>query len=144
MIVETRVGPVFPFTWVESQPVQTYATFQDNAVVNPATVCAVTNVNPIAITTVEAHGYWTGMWALVYGVGGNTAANGLAQITVTGANAFTIPVAGNGAYISGGNVVPAPKVTANCELGFGLAGGEYAVAELEVDPPPSGGGNMCF
>ena len=147
MIVETLLDPVFPFGWVESQPVQADATFQADAVVNPATISAATNVNPIAITTVEAHGYWTGMWALIYGAVGNTAANGLAQITVTGIYTFTIPVAGNGTWTSGGKVVPASKTTTNVEVGFGFAGGEDAVAELEIDPPPSGGGgggNTCF
>lgn len=69
---------------------------------NPVT--AATNANPIAITTTNAHGMSSGDSALISGVGGNTAANGQFIITKTGANTFTIPVAGTGAYTSGGVV----------------------------------------
>ncbi len=69
---------------------------------NPVT--AATNVNPIAITTTNAHNLSSGDSAIISGVGGNTAANGQFVVTVTGANTFTIPVAGNGAYTSGGIV----------------------------------------
>jgi hypothetical protein len=42
--------------------------------------------------------------ALISGVLGNTAANRQFVVTVTGLNTFTIPIAGNGAYTSGGIV----------------------------------------
>ncbi len=69
---------------------------------NPVT--AATNANPIAITTTNAHGMSSGDSAIISGVLGNTAANGQFVITSTGANTFTIPVTGNGAYTSGGIV----------------------------------------
>lgn len=68
----------------------------------PKLITNATNANPIVITTSAAHGYTTGNTVVISGVGGNTAANGRRTITVTGGTTFSIAVAGNGAYTSGG------------------------------------------
>lgn len=81
-------------------------------------ITAATNVQPIAVTS-TAHGLATGDSVLIQSVLGNTAANGISQVTVTGPNTFTIPQAGNGAYTSGGTVA---KVTIGTQLGNLLPG----------------------
>jgi hypothetical protein len=90
------------------------------------------NTNPIVITTgvkVGAaiqpypHLIQTGMSVTISGVGGNTAANTTAVATVTGPNTFTIPVAGNGAYTSGGVVTPNSP---NAEMSWNYSQGEQA------------------
>lgn len=70
------------------------------------TVTNATNASPIVITTAAAHNLASGMRVTISGVGGNTAANTTAVVTVTGATTFSIPVAGNGAYTSGGSGHP--------------------------------------
>lgn len=85
-----------------------------------STVSTVTGagVSPITVTTTAPHGYVTGQFVSIFGVGGNTNANGMFQVTVTGANTFqltgglsggTFPITlgtttGNGTYTSGGTV----------------------------------------
>lgn len=69
---------------------------------NPVT--GATNVSPIVITTSANHNLSSGDYALISGVGGNTAANGQFLATVISPTTFSIPVAGNGAYTSGGTV----------------------------------------
>lgn len=66
------------------------------------TVSNATNVNPIVITTTTNHGITTGQPVTVSGVGGNTNANGDHIATQLSPTTFSIPVAGNGAYTSGG------------------------------------------
>lgn len=72
----------------------------------------VSNTNPITVTTAVLvngvpvaypHLLQTGLSVTISGVSGTTSANTTANITVTGANTFTIPVAGNGAYVPGTN-----------------------------------------
>lgn len=76
-------------------------------------VTGATNTSPTITITVS--GSLPAEWANVTGakprakiinVLGNTAANGEWDCTPTGASTFTIPVAGNGAYTSGGTVAP--------------------------------------
>lgn len=78
-------------------------------------VTAASNTGTITITTAilinnvpvaYPHNFQTGLNVTIAGVLGNTNANTTAAITVTGLNTFTIPVAGNGAYTSGGVVTP--------------------------------------
>ena len=70
-----------------------------------ASVIAATNASPIAITTGAPHGLSTGDKVFLTGVTGNTAANGVWIITVTGGSNFTLNgSAGNGAYAGGGSV----------------------------------------
>ena len=64
-----------------------------------------TNATPIAITTAGPHGLVTGDAAIISGVLGNTAANGVCTVTRTGSTTFTInSSAGSGAYTGGGAV----------------------------------------
>lgn len=79
-------------------------------------VTAASNTNPITITvsgalpasffTAGYNGVPAGPLVDITGVQGNTAANGQFVATPTGASTFTIPVAGNGAYTTGGSVQP--------------------------------------
>jgi hypothetical protein len=69
------------------------------------TVTAATNATPIVLTTSAAHGLATGATVAVNGVLGNTAANGIWTLTVTGSTTFALDTSvGNGAYTSGGKV----------------------------------------
>lgn len=72
--------------------------------VSTRTVTAASNVAAIQITTSAVHGLTTGRTVAIDGVVGNTAANGYWTVTVIDTTNFTIPVAGNGAYVSGGTV----------------------------------------
>jgi hypothetical protein len=63
---------------------------------------------PCSIGTQTNHGLATGQWVTITGVGGCTAANGTWPVTVTDATHFTIPVAGNATYTSGGRAVVGP------------------------------------
>lgn len=79
-------------------------TWTSAALAGATNISAATNATPIAVTS-TAHGLSTGSTVVVTGVGGNTAANGTWEVTVTGANTFTLNgSAGNGAYTSGGTV----------------------------------------
>lgn len=71
-------------------------------------VTAATNAAPIAITTGTNHGLTTGDQVYVGGVNGNTAANGVWTIIVTGVTTFTCTGStGNGAWTNGGHVIDA-------------------------------------
>ncbi len=63
-----------------------------------------TNANPIVISTTAPHGLTTGDTVTIYNVGGNTAANGTRTITNVDTTHFSIAVAGNNNYTSGGRV----------------------------------------
>lgn len=65
------------------------------------TITTASNTNPITITTSTNHSLTTGQTITISGVTGNSAANGTFTITNTGANTFTIPVAGTGAGTGG-------------------------------------------
>lgn len=81
-----------------------------------ATITGATNATPIVITTSAAHGFETGDLIAQHGVGGNTAANSGTGTALTSGAFFAKvlstttyalyntsgPVAGNGAYTSGG------------------------------------------
>jgi hypothetical protein len=59
------------------------------------------NAGPIAITTDFAHGLINGQAIRVSGVQGNSAANGIFNVTVTGTNTFTLNGStGNGDYVA--------------------------------------------
>lgn len=77
----------------------------DNAYINGAVVTNVTNtLAPITVTTAIPNNFVNGQSVFISGVVGNTAANGVFTITVIDNQHFTIPVAGNGTYVSGGIV----------------------------------------
>lgn len=93
-------------------------------------VTGATNTNPIQITTgvtignrpiAYPHLFQTGLSVTLAGIGGNTNANGTFAITVTGPNTFTIPVAGNGTYTSGGVATPN---TPNAEMTWNYTAGD--------------------
>lgn len=69
-------------------------------------IASSTNANPIAVTTSAAHGMTTGDKADIKNHQTNTSANGVWSVTVTGANTFTIPVAGVGVGGATGVAVP--------------------------------------
>lgn len=96
----------------------------------PVAVTGATNTNPIVVSTApNLHGFSPGDQVAITGVGGNTAANSPANlpwtVTPTSATAFSIPVAGSGAYTSGGlatsfsyvNAVASPQVTKRAPRG---------------------------
>jgi hypothetical protein len=69
------------------------------------TVAGATNASPIVMNVV-AHGFNTGDSVEQEGIGGNTAANGLFQITRVDANHYNLNgTTGNGAYTSGGYAI---------------------------------------
>jgi hypothetical protein len=62
-----------------------------------------TSASPIVITTVTPHGRTTGQIVSIAGAEGNTAANGVWTVTVTGDNTLTLNGStGNGVYTGGG------------------------------------------
>jgi Neuraminidase-like domain len=72
---------------------------------NGLSLISVSNTAPIAIGTSRPHGLATGDRVLISGVSGNTAANGIFTVTVTGPAAFTLDgSAGNAAWTGGGTV----------------------------------------
>jgi hypothetical protein len=72
---------------------------------NALSLTSVSNATPIAIGTAKPHGLATGDRVLISGVSGNTAANGIFTITVTGPATFTLNgSAGNAAWMGGGTV----------------------------------------
>ena len=75
------------------------------------TITAATNATPIEITTSAVHGLVSGDFALVQGVVGNTAANGLWKVTYVSTTKVTLDGSvGNAPYDSGGT---AQKQTVN-------------------------------
>jgi hypothetical protein len=81
-------------------------------------IVGATNANPIVITTATPHNLVTGDTATITLVTGNTAANGTFLVTVIDTLDFSIPVAGNGSYVSGGTfttpngcVIPLGQIT---------------------------------
>lgn len=76
-----------------------------NGITPMLTITAASNANPITITTSTPHGLVNNQLVGVYGVNGNTAANGGWNITVVNSTQFTLNGAvGNGAYTNGGTV----------------------------------------
>lgn len=95
------------------------AAFKDSGVITGAA-----NANPIVITS-AAHGLATGNIVTITGVLGNTNANGTFSVTVLTADTFSIAVAGNSGYISGGawNVTGLYKVSLTVSAANGYASG---------------------
>jgi len=126
-----------PYTWVFTE-------------VNgrSATISAASNAAPIAVTTTTAHGYQTGDRVFVYGVVGNTAANGTWFIVVTSNTTFTLMGStGSGAYTSGGTVLQLSDVIEgdpspiSASLQMTLA---QASAQLIFPTPLNGNTNYYF
>lgn len=69
-------------------------------------IVGASNANPIVITTSTPHGLTTGNTVAIFGVLGNTNANGRRKVTVLSPTTFSLQgIAGNGVYTSGGYVV---------------------------------------
>lgn len=100
-----------------------------------------TNATPIVITTATPHGFATGQYVFIAGVGGNTAANNFWQITVTGATTFALNGSvGNGAYTAGGVVwkVMGIRSRLQCAIPLGLDSNgveQYAVRDAGLSAP---------
>ena len=95
------------------------------AFLDSGSITGATNANPIVITS-TAHGLTTGTRVTITGVGGNTAANTTAIATYVTDDTFSIPVAGNGAYTSGGtfNVTGAYSISVAATAANGFAAGQ--------------------
>jgi len=66
-------------------------------------IASTSNESPIQVVTLRPHGFTSGNTLFVEHVAGNTAANGLWTVTVTGVSQFLLNgSAGNGVYVSGG------------------------------------------
>lgn len=98
-------------TWISN-----YETDMQSQWTNGWNVSAATNSNPIQITTATPSRRQTGDTVTISGVGGNTNANGTWTVTRVDDSNFTVPVAGNGNYTSGG-IVGQP-VTKAFRMGF--------------------------
>lgn len=72
------------------------------ALAESGSLSGASNANPVVVTTTAAHGVTTGQPVTVSGVTGNTAANGNRTATYVSPTTFSLGVAGNGAYVSGG------------------------------------------
>lgn len=69
-------------------------------------ISGATNASPIVITTASAHGYANGEEVLIWGVAGNTAANGFWKIANVASSTFElVGSTGNGSYSGGTDFV---------------------------------------
>ncbi len=106
---------------------------------NGVAVTAASNTSPITITSASAHGLGTGQFVVVNGVVGNTAANGIFQITVLNATQFSLDGSvGNAAYVSGGNwtrvVTPNPTSKSVNEKTGGQGRIHFSIVADPTDP----------
>lgn len=69
---------------------------------SPITITAASNATPIVLTVASGHGLVTGDFIYVQGVGGNTAANGTFETSVSSNSVTLLDSVGNGSYTSGG------------------------------------------
>lgn len=105
-------------------------------------VSGATNASPIVVTTDAAHGLSTNHYVEIAGVTGNTAANGIHQITVLTTTTFSLDFStGNGAYASGGTATRVtsmnPRGSKGPEEGTPeeIAGGQGSIHfSIVVDP----------
>jgi hypothetical protein len=81
--------------------------FTQDTVPGVATVTGATNANPSVITTGAVHNFFPGLTVVIDGAVGDTAINGTWIILTTpSTTTFTIGVAGDGTWTSGGTVTP--------------------------------------
>ncbi len=93
------------------------------------TVSAATNATPIQITTSAAHGLATGNGVNIYGVVGNTAANGQWTVTYVDTTNFTLDTSvGSGVYLHSGTVVKDEYIS-------------VPTCSTTYSKPPTGGGS---
>jgi hypothetical protein len=99
-------------------------------------VSAATVADPSVITTTDAHGLVTGDVVTIAAVGGTTTVNGTWVVTVLTSTTFSVPVAGVGAYTSGGTVTPDGAVNSNTAAGAAeiyFTGAAYDDYFIQVD-----------
>lgn len=113
----------------------------------PRAIASSTNATPIEITMGAAHGYTTGQKVTIVGHATNTNANGSWDITVTGANTFTLDGSvGNGVGGATGTAAQKSKFAfcadfAHAILSFDSDGGGTAamtvkvVGSIQANPP---------
>src|SRR5574344_2260007 len=95
---------ILPDGSVDFTRLQSYKTY---------TVSNATNATPIVITAV-GHGFLTGDKVKIFGVGGNTAANGTFTITKIGADTFSLDGSvGNGTFTTNGTAIIYPSADDN-------------------------------
>jgi hypothetical protein len=98
-------------------------------------VAGASDTTPITITTATPHGLQTGMQVSITGVGGNTAANGIFTIAVTGQTTFTLNgSSGNGNWTSGGTVI-ADVTSLALALNASVADVTAIATALNATPP---------
>ena len=76
--------------------------------VTQTTISGATNATPIVLTVASGTGFASGDFVLVQDVGGNTNANGVFQITVSGTSITLVGSASGAAYTSGGTMTLMP------------------------------------
>ncbi len=122
---DMRVGTLPPRTWADFRTGAPIANEFD--IVAPAVgdtlvggpILTVSNAEPIAVTTTNPHGLFSGDKVKVIDASPNTAAEGYWIVTVTGANAFTLNEsdgADSGTYVAGGTVQTADGGTSGSRL----------------------------
>lgn len=106
------------------------------------TVSAATNAAPIVLTTsTQSPAFNNGDFVYVWGVGGNTAANGIFQVTSVTATSLTlVGSTGNGAYTSGGYASRANVVF--CQSTFGTTLANFAWNEFGIANQNPGTGTL--
>jgi hypothetical protein len=105
-------------------------------------ISAATNATPIQITTSTTNGLITGQTVTIYGITGNTAANGTFTITVLNNTQFTLDgSAGNGAFTgqlttiaagSNGAILPQATINVASTAGFNTSGTIYVTTSTGV------------
>ena len=100
----------------------------------------VTNASIAVVTTQEPHSITNGTFILIEGLVGNTSGNGYVYAKTAGYtsttfalyldSAMTIPIAGNGTYISGGEIQMTPYLwTTQAGASIELDGGRYGTIQ---------------
>jgi hypothetical protein len=98
-------------------------------------VSGATVADPSVITTTTDHGLVTGDVVTIAAVGGTTTVNGTWVVTVISSTTFSVPIAGVGAYTSGGTVTPLGAINSNTAAGAAeiyFTGAAYDQYYIEV------------
>ena len=97
-------------------------------------ITGATNATPIVVTS-SSHGYSNGDWVHIWGVGGNTNANGIFKVANVATNTFELidpitgaNIAGNGSYTSGGYVMNLDTVQYLSNVSSGVVSTSSALA----------------
>jgi hypothetical protein len=116
-------------------PTTADADLSATAGVSVASVVDASNTLPISLTTAAAHGLTSGRVVVISGVGGNLAANGTFEVSVTsGTVLLLIGSSGSGAYTSGGTVQPINKYRqVTNAVGTGVITGNEIAFKATVD-----------